>query len=159
MRAGILFNRRVTSDYRLAPAISARLIGASVVLLALATLFTTTLVWAFGWPVTVLWIVVGLGGLGVAGTGWYLTHTSVVQLSDAGYRVRFLRGAGPAQGRWVDVEDAVSATVGGAVCLVLRLRDGRSTAIPVSALAAHRDEFAQAVREHLAQGHGLRPLS
>lgn len=149
----------MTSDYRLAPAISARLIGAAVVLLAVVTLFTTLLVWALGWPISVLWIVTGLGVAGVVVAGWYLTHTSVVRLSDVGYRVRFLRGSGLTQGRWVDVEDAVSATVGGAVCLVLRMRDGRSTAIPVAALATHRDEFAQAVREHLAQGHGLRPAS
>lgn len=149
----------MTSDYRLAPAISARLIGASVVVLALVTLVTTALVVALGWPITVLWIVTGGGVLGVAGAGWYFTHTSVVRLSDSGYRVRFLRGSGLTQGRWADVEDAVSATVGGALCLVLRLRDGRSTAIPVAALAAHRDDFAQAVREHLAQGHGLRTLS
>ena len=154
-----MFNRPVTSDYRLAPAISARLIGASVVVLALVTLLTTVLVWALGWPSAVLWIVTGLGVSGVLGAAWYLTHTSVVRLSNVGYQVRFLRGSGLAQGRWVDVEDAVSATVGGAVCLVLRNRDGRSTAIPVAALAVDRDEFAQAVRNHLAQAQGSRPLA
>jgi hypothetical protein len=159
LRAGILFNRWVTSEYRLAPAISARLIGASVVVLALVALLTTALVLAFGWPIIVLWIATGMGALGVARAAWYLTHASVVTLSETGYRVRFLRGSGVVQGRWVDVEDAVSAKVGGAVCLVLRLRDGRSTVIPVVALAGHRDDFAEAVRKHLAEGNGLRPLS
>jgi hypothetical protein len=129
------------------------------VVLGVEALLTTALVLAFGWPISLLWIATGVGALGVAGAAWYLTHTSVVTLSETGYRVRFLRGSGLVQGRWVDVEDAVSATVGGAACLVLRLRDGRSTAIPVAALAANRDDFARAVREHLAQGHGLRPLS
>ncbi len=154
----VLFNRGVSS-YRLAPAITGRLVGAGVVLLALATLLATVLTSLLAWPIAAVWLVAALGGLLVGGLGWYLHRLPVVRLSDAGYQVRLLRGAGVNRARWADVEDAVSATVSGAVCLVLRLRDGRSTVIPVAALAAERDAFAEDVRTHLAMGHGLRPSS
>jgi len=53
------------------------------------------------------------------------------------------------RGRWADVEDAVTTTVAGAPCVVLRLRDGRSTTIPVDVLAGDRDEFVQQVLAYL----------
>ncbi|MGL5826607.1 MAG: hypothetical protein ACRCYU_17620 [Nocardioides sp.] len=144
--------------YRLAPAISARLVGAGVVALALAVFVVTGLVLVFGLPTGLLWTV-ALVGVGVtAGWAWYVVRVAVVELDDAGYRVRFLR-PGVAQGRWADVEDVVSATLSGTVCLVLRRRDGGSTAIPVGALAGDRDGFAEEVRRCLSRGQGLRPLS
>jgi hypothetical protein len=42
--------------------------------------------------------------------------------------------------------------------VVLHLRDGRTTTIPVEALAADREEFVRDLQEHLQRGHGLRPL-
>ena len=59
---------------------------------------------------------------------------------------------------WKDVEDAVTATARGVPCVVLRLRDGRTTTIPVDALAADREAFVRDLRAHLQRGQGLRPL-
>jgi hypothetical protein len=42
--------------------------------------------------------------------------------------------------------------------VVLHLRDGRTTTIPVAALAADREEFVRDLQAHLQRGHGLRPL-
>ena len=60
---------------------------------------------------------------------------------------------------WTDVEDAATAHAARACpCVVLQLRDGRTTTIPVAALAADREEFVRDLQAHLQRGHGLRPL-
>jgi hypothetical protein len=82
----------------------------------------------------------------------------VVRLDETGYQVRFIRGAGVKQGRWKDVEDVVATTVGKERCVVLRLRDGRTTTVPVRLLGAKPDDFVKDLREHLNRGHGYRPL-
>jgi hypothetical protein len=134
-------------------------LGAALVAVGLLVFVTTILAIVFALP-TLTVVVVGLVGALVVGAGWlYLSTIAVVELNDDGYRVRLLRGSGVTQARWSDVEDVVSAHVSGAVCLALRLRDGRSTVIPVAALAGDRDTFAQQVRDHLTRGQGLRPLS
>ena len=73
--------------------------------------------------------------------GAFLRRTPVVHLDEAGYRVRLIRGAGVREARWKEVEDAVTATARDLPCVVLRLTDGRTTTIPVEALAADRDDF------------------
>ena len=77
---------------------------------------------------------------------------SVVRLDATGYRVSMVRGAGVKEGRWSEVEDAVTAAVRGFPCVVIRLRDGRTTTIPVQALAADPDDFARDVQERLRVG-------
>jgi hypothetical protein len=42
--------------------------------------------------------------------------------------------------------------------VVLRLRDGRTTTIPVQMLAVDREAFVRDVQDHLQRGHGLRKL-
>ena len=140
----------VTSDYRLSPLLAARLLGVSLVLWGLLVFLATAVVVLFSAPVAILTVAVVLCVVGVFTTGWYLTRrTYVVRLTDDGYRVRFVRGAGVTQARWVDVEDAVTAVVADARCIVLRLRDGRSTTVPVDVLAGSADDFVRAVRDHL----------
>ena len=58
----------------------------------------------------------------------------VVRLDDLGYQVRALRSAEVKNARWTDVLDLQTSTVGGARCVVLRLRSGRTTTIPVDVL-------------------------
>ena len=45
-----------------------------------------------------------------------------------------------------EVEDAVTAYRRGVACVVLRLRDGRTTTIPVGVLAVDKDEFVRELR-------------
>ena len=79
-----------------------------------------------------------------------------MKFTDEGYRVQWVRGVGAASARWKDVEDAVTTTVLEAPVVVLRLRDGRTTTIPVEMLAMDREAFARDLREHLQRGQGLR---
>ncbi|MGZ5405635.1 MAG: hypothetical protein ACXWDL_13370, partial [Nocardioides sp.] len=67
-------------------------------------------------------------------------------------------GAGTKAAAWRDVEDAVAASPGGIDCVVLRLRDGRTTSIPVEAVEVERQRFVAEIRAHLSRGQGLRPL-
>jgi hypothetical protein len=146
----------VTSDYRLSPALAARLLGVSLVVWGGLVFVATAVVVLFAVPPVVLSIVVVVCLVGVFATGWFLTRsTYVVRLDADGYHVRFVRGAGVTRARWTEVEDAVTTFVAGAPCVVLRLRDGGSTTIPVEVLAGDRDEFVQEVRAHLDR-HGRR---
>jgi len=125
------------------------------VLVCLATLVVALL----GLPIGALTVVVLLALATVLAGGFLLTRKAfVVRLGEEGYQVRFVRGAGVRQARWKDVDDAVTAEVAGAPCVVLRLRDGRTTRIPVEVLAVARDVFVRDVQEHLQRGHGLRRL-
>ncbi len=120
----------------------------------------TVVIAVFRLPVAALTVVVVLALFAVLTGGILLTRrTFVVRLGDEGYQVRFVRGAGVTQARWRDVDDAVTAEVAGAPCVVLRLKDGRTTTIPVEVLAVERDVFVRDVQEHLQDGQGLRRLS
>ena len=91
---------------------------------------------------------------------WWVWRTRgwVARLTPEGYRIQWVRGVGSASGRWKDVEDAVTTTVAGAPVVVLRLRDGRTTTIPVEMLATDREAFVRDVQDHLQRGHGLRKI-
>jgi hypothetical protein len=150
----------VPSDYRLSPAISARVLGALLAVLGVTVVLLTLGVGLLDLPTAVLGvgIVVAVAILLVGGV--VLTRrATVVRLDDVGYRVRLIRGAGASAARWTDVEDVVAATVRGERCVVLRLRDGRTTTIPVRMLAADADTFVKDLQTHLNAGHGYRRLS
>lgn len=147
------------SDYRLSPPLAARMMGGLLALLGVLVFLVTGVVALLDLPLVVLTVAVVAVLLAVLVAGFLLTRKAyVVRLAEEGYRVRFVRGAGVHQGRWKDVDDAVTTTVQGAPCLVLRLRDGRSTTIPVGVLATDREAFVRDVQEHLQRGHGLRKL-
>jgi hypothetical protein len=47
------------------------------------------------------------------------------------------------------VEDVATSFVAGEKCVLLRLRDGRTTTVPVGVLAGRPDAFVDDVRAHL----------
>ncbi len=150
--------RDVPTDYALSPQLRARLMGVFLVLLGVLVCAMTVLVSLLQLPLDILSAVVVLVVVAVFGVGHLLTRRSyVVRAGDEGYRVRFVRGAGTSAARWSDIEDVVTAHVAGARCVVLRLRDGRSTTIPVDMLAVDGDQFVRELQAHLDRGHGYRP--
>ncbi|KRF12406.1 hypothetical protein ASG90_15675 [Nocardioides sp. Soil797] len=141
----------MTSDYRLAPQLAARLLGLSLFALGALVFVAAALVVLFAWPALVLSVFVVICVVGVFTIGWLLNRRAyIVRATDDGYRVRFVRGAGVRRARWADVEEAVTDTVAGAPCVVLRLRDGRTTTIPVEVLAIDREQFVRELQGHLA---------
>ena len=147
------------SDYRFAQPLVVRFLGLVLVVLGLVTVLAVVVAALLDLPAVVTTVVVVLVVAGVVGTGFVLTRlTPLVHLDEAGYRVRLLRGAGVRAARWRDVEDVVTATVQGHDVVVLRLRDGRTTTVPVAVLDAPRQDFVQDLRRHLDTGHGYRRI-
>ncbi|GAA2132571.1 hypothetical protein GCM10009843_37290 [Nocardioides bigeumensis] len=148
---------RPPSDYRVAPALAARLVGLTLAVVGLLVFVVTVLVVAAGLDPLALLVVAGLGVLGAALVAWYAgTRARVVHLDELGYRVRFVRGVGVSSARWADVVDATRQHVAGSRCLVLRLRDGRTTTIPVEVVAASPDALTEDVVTRLEAAGGAR---
>lgn len=136
-----------------------RLMGAGLVLLGLLLVLLAVLVAVLSLPVVVLTVCVLVVGAGVLALGALAARRAdVVRFDETGYRIRFVRGAGVRRGEWRQVEDVVATTVAGERCVVLRLRDGRTSTVPVDVLDGDRDEFVRDLQRHLNRGHGYRPL-
>ena len=145
----------MSSGYRLAPHMAARLVGLLLVAVAGLVVLLTIVSAALGWSPSVI---VGSGAALVVVAvvvAAILLRVKVVSLDDDGYRVRLVRGAGVTSARWADVTEVVAASPRGIDCLVIRLRDGGTTTIPVTALAADRSVFATEVRGYLRRAVGL----
>lgn len=136
------------------------MLGVLLVGLGVVVVLLTLAVWLVDLPTWVLSAGVLLGAVAVLAAAVLLTRrTTVVRLDETGYRMRLVRGAGATEARWTDVEDVVTATVSGERCVVLRLRDGRTTTIPVRMLEGDPDGFVRDLREHLDRGHGYRRIT
>lgn len=148
------------SDYRLSRPVVVRMMGALLVVLGVVVLLMTLGVGLLDLPTVVLSVgIVPVALLLLAG-GFALTRgVTLVRLDDAGYRVRFVRGAGVQQARWTDVEDVVATNVAGERCVVLRLRDGRTTTLPVRLLRTSPEAFVKDLQGHLNRGHGYRRIN
>jgi hypothetical protein len=145
------------SDYRVAPALAARLVGLSLAVVGLLVFVVTLLVVTAGLPALAL-LATAVVGVAAAGLlAWYAgTRARVVHLDDLGFRVRHVRGVGVASARWADVVDATRQQVAGSRCLVLRLRDGRTTTIPVEVVAATPEQLTEDVVTRLERAGGAR---
>jgi len=154
---GCWFNRRVPSDYRFSGPFVVRLLGATLAVLGLLVLLLVALVVVLPLPERVAGAGVLLAAIAVLALALAaLRGVVVVRLGEAGYRIRFVRGAGVRQAAWDQVEDVATATVAGERCVVLRLRDGGTSTVPVGLLAARPEEFVEDLREHLNRGNGYR---
>lgn len=151
----------MTSSYRFAAPFIVRMTGVGLVAVGVLVLVLAGLVAALSLPeavlsagllVAVVLCLVVLAGLAA------LRRRDVVRLDETGYRVRYVRGAGVRQAPWKDVEDVTAPTVEGQRCVVLRLRDGRTTTLPVDVLAGSADAFVRDLQQHLNRGHGYRRL-
>ena len=146
-------------DYGLAPQLRARLMGSFLALVGVVLLVMTVVVVAFELPGDVLSVVVILVVAAICSLAFFLGRRwYVVRVDGTGYQVRFVRGAGQRQARWTEVEDLATAVVAGSDCVVLRLRDGRSTTIPVALIEGDQEEFVDELQRRLDAGHGYRRL-
>ena len=146
-------------DYRFAPAFTVRLVGLSLVALALLMFAGTAVVALASINADVLVVLLGVGVGAVFWLGWWLRNRAfVLRAEDDGYVVGPVRGAGVKRARWSEVSQAATTTVHDIDCLVLHLQDGRSTTIPVEALAVDREQFVREMQRRLRAGQGHRPL-
>lgn len=149
----------MSSTYRFSAPFAARLLGIGLVVVGLLVLVLVGLVLALSLPDSALAAVVVLGAAAVVLLGALSVRRGVVvRLDELGYRVRLVRGAGVRQAQWRAVEDVVATTVAGHRCVVLRLRDGRTTTLPVGVLEGRAEDFVADLQRHLDHGHGYRPV-
>ena len=133
--------------------------GLFLVAAAVLVFLLTGAVVLLGAPAWLMTVTIFTVLAGVAAAAAFLSRAGyVVRLTDEGYRIRYVRGAGVAQARWTEVHDVVEESVAGSPCIVLRLRDGRHSVVPLELLAGDRETFVQDLRDHLDGGHGLRRL-
>ena len=149
-----------TAEFRFAPAIAGRLVGALLVLVAVLLALVTVVVAVAALPLVILVVFAAVGLVAALVAGHWLTRrVAVVRLGPDGYRVRLVRGAGVRAAPWSEVQEVATAAPGGLPVVRLRLVGGDCTTIPVTLLAADREEFVRVLRDHLRHGQGLRPLS
>jgi hypothetical protein len=134
-----------TATYRLAPALGARLVGRSLVALAVLVVVVTVIdaMAGIGWAPEAAFAVLGLA----------LAAAWAVRLTTQGYAVRLLAGVGVRDASWSQVAEVLATSPGGRPCLVVRLHDGRSTRLPMGAIAGDADRFARDVRDRLRDAH------
>lgn len=147
-----------TTTYPLAPVVVARFVGLGLVGLAVLMFVGTALVAGLDLPPDVLVVVLALALVGVMTLAWWLRSRAwVLRCTAEGYAVRLVRGAGVTEARWTAVEDAATVTRHDVPCVVLRLRDGRTTTIPVGVLAVDKEEFVRELQQRLQTARGLKP--
>jgi hypothetical protein len=143
----------------LAPALRLRLLGTGLVAIGVVVALAGLLTWSAGLPTALLAGLVVLAGVGVlALVGLLGVRHWVVRLDDEGYRVRALRSAQARSARWTDVLDLQTARISGQRCAVLRLRDGRTTALPVEVIEGDSSRLTELLTAHLDRGHGYKRL-
>jgi hypothetical protein len=151
--------RPAVSEYRFAQSLLVRSMGALLALVGVLVFLVALLVALTVVPPLALTVMVVVGLLAIVGGAVWLSRFSTIVRFDAeGYQVRMLRGAGVKAARWADVEDSVTSTRRGHDCIVLRLRDGRTTTVPVDVLDTTPQEFVDDLRARLDKGRGYRRL-
>jgi hypothetical protein len=147
----------VLSRYRFSGPFVVRLLGLGLAAVGVLVVALVTVVAVLDPPSAALATVVVAAVLAVLALGLLAVRRPVVvRFDERGYQVRWVRGAGVRQAEWSQVEDAAATVVGGERCVVLRLRDGRTTTVPVGVLAGRSDDFVRDLQQHLDSGHGYR---
>jgi len=145
------------SRYRVSAAYVVRLLGAGLVVVGAVVAGLVTVVALLSAPSSLLLLGVALL-VALLLVVAVLRRTDVVELGERGYRIRLLRGAGVRQATWPEVEDVSAVTLRDEPCVVLRLRDGRTTTVPVRLLSGRTEDFVRDLQQHLNRGHGYRRL-
>lgn len=143
----------------LAPALRLRLLGTGLLAIGSVVAIGALLTWLADLAPVVMSGLVLLAAVGVGVLGLLLgVRRWVLRLDEHGYRVRGLRSAQARSARWTDVLDVQATTVAGHRCVVLRLRDGRTTTLPGDVIEGGPTRLAETIAAHLDRGHGYRRL-
>jgi hypothetical protein len=146
-------------ELALAPALRLRLLGTGLVAVGVVVAAGVLLTWLVHADAALVTGLVVLGAVGVVSLGLLLgLRHWVIRLDQHGYRVRGLRPQARSA-RWSDVLDLQAINVTGHRCLVLRLRDGRTTVLPVDAVEGGPARLTELLTAHLDRGHGYRRLN
>jgi hypothetical protein len=121
-------------ELALAPTLRLRLLGTGLAAIGVVVAIGVLVMWLVSAAAPFVTGLVVLGAVGVVALGLLLgLRHWVVRLDQHGYRVRVLRPQARSA-RWSDVLDLQAVNRTGYRCVVLRLRDGRTTVLPVDAV-------------------------
>ena len=150
-----------TTQYRWPRPLMLRFTG--VVTAALGTLWIVGVVFD-------VWVVSGLGAtvyvVALSATALVLIVALVllgrpplvIEMASDGYRLHHLRGGGVATAQWRDVESAQTQSSSNGPLIVIQLKDGRRSLLPLTLLGARAVEAEREIHDRLSTGHGYRPL-
>jgi len=127
--------------------------------LGILVLVVAALVALVSLPAIALTVAVVVAVLTVVGAAFLLGRGVVVALGEEGYRVRFVRGVGVARAGWTQVDSVSATTMAGERYVVLNLKDGRTTTVPVRVLEGRPDDFVRDLQAHLDRGYGYRRIA
>jgi hypothetical protein len=144
-----------TSSYRLDTAVVLRAVGALFVLVGLAWVAAVLMAGGSSVLLALAAVTVVLAALSVWAT---IRPPRVLTLSDAGFRVRLVRGARTTAAGWREVQSVSSGPVQGTSAVVLTLSGGRSTVIPVFLLGRRNVEAQREIHQRLNDAYGYRHL-
>ncbi|MBA2443718.1 MAG: hypothetical protein H0V49_00065 [Nocardioidaceae bacterium] len=109
-------------------------------------------------PVRVVLTVITVGVLALCAL-FLLRPPAVLRLTTEGYAISLVRGAGVKAAPWSEVASVATQPVGGATSLVITLRNGRTSIMPLSLLGAQQATAQGDVRVRLNSAHGYRRLT
>ncbi|WP_262851488.1 hypothetical protein [Mumia quercus] len=148
------------TTYRLTLVLALRLFGLRMMVAAVGAVVAAVLITVGGsavvWGIVVAVLVALLVVVSIAGLRW---PPRLLTLTETGYRVHRVRGAGVRSGSWAQVErvDDKPGPDGGTE-LVIGLEHGRTTRLPMMLFGARGLELQREIRERLNTSHGYRPL-
>ncbi|MDX6366792.1 MAG: hypothetical protein QOK30_1868 [Nocardioidaceae bacterium] len=146
---------RGPSTYHLDAAVVLRVAGSLLVVLGLACLVVALTVGSSPLLLVLAALTVLLVMAGAVAT---LRPPRILTLSDRGFQVSLVRGAGTTSGQWDDVESVDSGVVRGTAAIVLALSGGRSTVVPLSLLGRRNVEAQRDIHNRLNDAYGYRHL-
>jgi hypothetical protein len=146
------------SEFGLAPQLRARLMAAGLLGLGALLAVVSLLVALLGLPPDLIVVAAALVVVAIFVLGFLLVRRwYVVRVDAVGYQVRLVRGAGARRARWTDVQDVQTQTLAGSRCVVLRLRDGRTSTVPVDLIEGDREAFVRELQDRLELANGRKP--
>ena len=141
--------------YRLDAAVMVRVLGPLFVATGVAWVAVTLTGFA-SWIVLVMATVTLV--LVVASVVAVVRPPRVMTLSDTGFHVFLVRGAGATAGTWMEVDSVETTAARGVPSIVMLLSGGRSTVIPLSLLGRRAIEAQREIHDRLNAAHGYRHL-
>jgi hypothetical protein len=148
-------DERGTTTYRVDAAVVIRVVGPLFVLVGLAWVLV---VLTAGRSAALLVVALVTIALAAAAALASIRPPRVLILTDAGFRVSLVRGAGTKAGSWDEVESADSGMAGRSSSIVLTLTSGRSTVIPIYLLGRRNVEAQRDIHDRLNTAYGYRHL-
>ncbi len=141
--------------YRLDAAVMVRVLGPLFVATGVAWVAVTLAGFA-SWIVVVMAIVTLV--LVVASVLAVVRPPRVMTLSETGFHIFLVRGAGTTASTWLEVDSVETTTARRVPSIVMKLSGGRSTVIPLSLLGRRAVGAQREIHDRLNTAHGYRHL-